>query len=452
MSSLWDISPLRINIYYIIVFAFLIYSLIRFRSNNLFLLIIFLFFIGMFVYAGKSVQNIYRIFIVVTSIYMSRYSVTAKTVSTNIFITISFVLFSILLLLSSYLHRDNFTLIFSQYSRFLIVFLFYFILHRRLSHPVVLEKFNQLIYYLILLQIILSFVKFIVIGPMESIVGSLGFSGGAIATSFPLLGMVFLWMYRKGNFSNKDWLFILGLMFIGFVNYKRAIWFVLPFFLGLFIFYVERRKLSEPILLAFALIPLLLYLGIRLNPTLNKEQKVWGSFDMEYAYKYIDSYSFGKENEFENQQTAQGRGGATGYLFEKLFKGELNSSDWFGSGLSMMYVEGAQNEGAFLDKYQLNSIGSANGFFQSYVVFGLTGALITIVFALSLLLKIQNRRIRFAMMFLFFWEYFFYTGVILRELPLNFLLIYLILYSNQQFGRFMPDWKNTTAKIALTLR
>lgn len=438
MRSIWDASSGQLLIYYIIVLLFLLYSLYRYGKTPLFSLIIFLFFIGIFVYAGKNIQNIYRILTLLAAVYISKSALSAKTISANSFIFLIFIIYSFAFLLSSFIHQDNFTLTFSQYSRSVLMFLFYFILVRRLPNSDFQEKINKLIYYLIFLQIILSVVKFFVIGPMESIVSSLSFSGGAIATSFPLLGFVFLWMYRRGNFSNKDWLFILGLTFIGFVNYKRAIWFMMPFLIGLFMFYVQKRKVPRRMLLLIALIPVMVYLGVRLNPTLNREHKVWGSYDLNYAMNYAEEYSLGKEDVYGERKAGTGRVGAVTYLIDRIKDGNLDGADWFGRGLSMMYVEGAESEEYFLKFYGLNSIGSANGFFQSYVVFGITGAFITIVFALSFLTKIQNIRVRVAIMILFFWEYFFYTGVILREPALSFLLIYLIVYANQQF-RVIPQ-------------
>ena len=222
MKSLWDVSPGRILLYYIIVGCFLAYSIYKYRKNNFFILIVFTFFIGFFVFLGKNALNVYRILLVLYALILAKKFISLKTLSGDLFIVISFVLFSAAFLLSSLLNQDNLTLLLSQYSRYLLLFLIFFILQRIMPYPALREKMNQLVYFLILIQIILSVIKFTVTGQMESIVGSLSFSGGAMATTFPILGFAFLWMYRKGDFSRKDWLLIIGLMFVGFVNYKTG--------------------------------------------------------------------------------------------------------------------------------------------------------------------------------------------------------------------------------------
>ena len=40
---------------------------------------------------------------------------------------------------------------------------------------------------------------------------------------------------------------------------------------------MDHTKYLKYVLL---IIPLIFYLGVRLNPTLNKEEKIWGSFDL----------------------------------------------------------------------------------------------------------------------------------------------------------------------------
>jgi len=182
--------------------------------------------------------------------------------------------------------------------------------------------------------------------------------------------------------------------------------------------------------MVIALIPILFYLGIRLNPTLNREQKVWGSFDSHYAFDYAYEYSYGAPETAAEQKLAIGRGGATNYLLKRMISGDLTKEDLFGKGLTLMYVEGAKDDKYFKEKYNINSIGSANGFFQTYVVFGFIGTFITLLLVFSLLRKVNNKRILFGLICIYLWEFFFYTGTILREPALSFLFVYLIVFSN----------------------
>jgi hypothetical protein len=430
MKTIFETSLAQVLVYYLFVAFLLAYSLYKFRKDSLFVLIVFLFYIGLFVYLGKSTQNFFRIITLLYALYLTQKRVKLRTISAEPFIVICFILFTITFLVSSSLNEDSFTLMLSQYSRYLLIILFYFNLQQRISSPDFRQELNRLVYHLILVQVILAFIKVVVIGPMESIVGSLSYNGGAIAGVLPILGFAFLWMYRQGNFSKYDWIYIFGLIFIGFVNYKRAVWFVFPVFILIFMFYVQRRRIKRYLLVLALLVPGIIYLGIRINPTLNKEKVVWGSFDMKYALNYTREYSFGNQENQSNQTISVGRGGAMKYLFSKIVSGELSTNDIFGRGLDLMYVEGARNEEYFVDQYNINSIGSASGFFQFYVVFGFLGTFVTLLFVLSLLKKVKNKRIRFGLFCIFFWEFFLYTGVTLREPALSFIFIYLIVFSN----------------------
>jgi hypothetical protein len=435
MNTIFETSGILIQIYYLIVSVFLLYSVYKYKRDYLNIFIVLVFFLGLFVFMGKTVQNSYRILMLLFSMYLAYRSNSITKFNNNKTVFYTFILFSGVFITFSLYNRDNLFLILSQYSRYFMIYMLFFIVQKGMKYPSFAKNTTQLLFYLIIMQIILTVVKFIVTGPMESIVGSIGYSGGAMSTTLPLLGFMFLWTIRNGNFSKKDWLITLGLTFIGFVGYKRAIWFMMPILISLFMFYVRRRKITNRILFfTLFLIPIVLYLGIRLNPTLNKDHTVWGTFDIEYTLNYVSEYSFGSQEKVlksEDEKIAYGRGGATLSLFNKITNNELDSRDWTGYGLNTMYVEGAENDEWFSKKFKLNGIGAATGFFQNYIVSGFIGVLVTLLFFISIVYQTRNKRLRYVLLFFMLWEYFFYTGVLFRETPLAFILIYITLYANQ---------------------
>jgi hypothetical protein len=264
---------------------------------------------------------------------------------------------------------------------------------------------------------------------MESIVGSIASQGGANATVFPILGFMFLWLKNKGKFEAKDWLFTFGLAFIGFVSLKRAIWFIMPILMVLVLFYIPKQKIPLKVaILSLFFVPLVFYIGVRSNPTLNKEGTFGGSFDLNYVFDYAQNYMFGSK---DNKQTGQGRGGATLMVYNKLVSGVVTEKDWLGYGLRFMYA----TDYAEFDEMEfgINGKGAATGFFQTFVSNGYVGIVATIFFVLSLLYKTKNKRLRNVLFGIFCWEYFFYTGIILRELSLSFLLIYIVLFSGTDY-------------------
>ena len=87
-------------------------------------------------------------------------------------------------------------------------------------------KFTNIIlnslFELVIIQIVLPVAKYIIIGIAESIVGSVASQGGALATVFPMLGFMFIWLKKRGKLESRDWIFIIGLAFIGFLSYEKS--------------------------------------------------------------------------------------------------------------------------------------------------------------------------------------------------------------------------------------
>ena len=420
------------ELFYGVMLLSFVYSILKFRKSVFYIFIILLFYDGMFAYAGVEIWNIYKILLPLFAFYcFIKHGVPFRISGIEKLIILSFLLFSISFLFSSYLNGDYFNITFSQYSKYLNLLLTFFILKKIEVNSDSFEKVERLIFSLLIIQIILTVIKFYVWGLRESVVGSINFTGGATATVLPVLGFIFIWLKRRGNLKNKDWLFVILLMFIGFVSLKRAVWFIMPVVIFLFSFYVSKRVIPKIFLLAIPLIPLIFYFGVRLNPTLNKEGKTWGSYDLDFVINYTKDYTFGIEK--GRQKKGYGRGGATILLVDNLVNKNLDNNALFGYGLTKMYTT---------DYEQFNDLnlgismkGSAAGIFQSYVTDGYIGLFSTLLFSISLLMYVKDRRMRIALMIIFFWEYLFYTGIILRSQALSFLFIYIIVFSDQYINK-----------------
>jgi hypothetical protein len=417
-------SGSQILVYYIFVFISFCYFAYRYRRDPFQLLIILLFFNGLFGFLGKNVQNIYRIVITLMTIYwvlkfkLIKYLKGKSVIVSSTFFTITF-------LATAFLNGDYIQIIFSQYSRYFILFSLFFILVNQRENFEFKETLDSLIYRLLILQILLSAIKYLIMGTTESIVGSIASQGGAIATLLPVLGLFFIWYKKNGHFDRNDWIFIIGLMFIGFESIKRAIWFIFPVLLTLLIFYVPKRRIPLRVsVISIISIPMIFYLGVRMNPTLNPENKFWGTFNWDYVFNYARGYSFGEGDE---NVEAYGRGGATLMVYNNLINGEFKKSDFLGYGLRSMYATD-YNEFADLG-FGISGKGAATGVFQTMVTNGYLGILAVLWSMISMLLFTRNRRLRLVILCYFFWEYFFYTGMSMREPALSFLLIYVVMES-----------------------
>lgn len=430
-QPIWFASFPQLLLLYSIELVTLFYLVIKYKSLFC-ILIILLFYSAIFVFIGKNIQNSYRVVIVILTLWISyRNKIFAFDKKGDRLITIFFVLFSLFFVFSAFSNNDSWTIIFSQYSRYLIAYFLWFKVRKEInSNPIKASRLRQFIFDIILMQIIISIGKlFIFRGrQIESIVGSISHIGGAAGTILPILGFIGLWFYKRGKFKLKDWLFVAGLMLIGFLAGKRAVWFIMPFVVFGFMIYVPKVKLNKILLVVLLIVPLVFYFGVRLTPTLNPEHKLWGSFDTKYSLNYANEYQFGKSNS-NNNKLIEGRGGATLWLFDKWNSNKFfTKRDWFGIGLANMYGTDYKEFGKL--NTGLSWKGSASGIFQTYITTGYLGIFATISFFFTMLWQVKIKRIRWVLLGIVAWEYFMYTGLIFRTEAFMFLIIYFVHYSN----------------------
>jgi len=431
-QELWFASFLQLIILYSIEFGTLILLLRKYGRYELYFLLILLFYPAIFAFMGKNINNGYKIIVLILTLYLIYIKQAFGSFKKgDLLITIFFSLFSLCYAISTYNNNDGWTIIFSQYSRYLIAYCLWFLIRQELvivhKDSVNLMHFS---YDLLVMQIIITIGKFLIFGgrQIESIVGSVSHLGGAAGTIIPILGFIVLWFYRKSVLSRKDWLFIAGLMLIGFMAGKRAVWFILPFIIAVFTIYIPRKVISNTNWLVLFLSPFAFYLGVRLTPTLNPENKVWGSFNLNYAFNYANKYQFGEDSN-DDQKQAQGRGGVTLMLLKKLNSDSgLDAKDWIGFGLTKMYA--TDYEEFSENNSEINSKGSATGVYQTYLTTGYLGIVFTLAFFFSMIWQIRLQKIKWVIIFIVAWEYFMYTGIIFRTPAFMVLIIYFVHYSN----------------------
>jgi len=158
----------------------------------------------------------------------------------------------------------------------------------------------KLIKILLLIQILAAIIKSVTIGQKEDYTGTLSVSEGSLGTILPLFGIsVFIVTYL---FDKKilNILITCAFIFLGLVNDKRVLLYAIPilvflaYILDLF-FKKAILKISEsviPKLLLFGLI-IAIFIAItpRVLPSLNPENKIWGSWDMDYIIFYTSEYN-----------------------------------------------------------------------------------------------------------------------------------------------------------------
>ena len=189
------------------------------------------------------------------------------------------------------------------------------------------EEFSGLSKYLIilvLLQIPVSIIKFILLGQSEQeLIGTLSTKSGSISTIFPLFAISFL--FAKILYERKwiYFLYIIGFIAMGIIGEKRAIGFYAPVLMILvYLIYQVKAKALFTLstfsnLMIISLIGgIFFYFTIRLNPSLNPEHKVWGSFNYKFVKNYVISYNTRDINKKELQRVAAFKH-FTRYLIQK---------------------------------------------------------------------------------------------------------------------------------------
>lgn len=162
-------------------------------------------------------------------------------------------------------------------------------------------KLNTFICSLFVIQIIATIVKLFSIGMLEEYVGTITITSGSLNAIVPMFALSYLFSSYLFKKSKMTIVLMLGFVFMGIVGMKRVIIFLFPICIMLGLYLVSsktiadaggRRKQTLPEVLfsgcfAFALI----YLIVIVNPTLNPEHKIGGTFDIGYILEYSDKYT-----------------------------------------------------------------------------------------------------------------------------------------------------------------
>lgn len=436
------LSASTLLIYNIAVLITLIFLLRRYKSNQIAIFIIILFWGGLFADMGKIVQNIYKIAMVAFAIHLpyKYYFKNEIRAVRPLWITLgAFVVFVVCVNLI--VHRESPLLVFAQMYKYIIPAALFPILLHVCKHTINAYRLNRLFGEILVIQIILNVVKLVLVGGWyEGLVGSItGVAGGGAGTTLPLLGLCWFALNTNMNIDNKkSVLFLIGFLFIGWMAGKRAVWLLFPilfFLLGIFVSKTISVKRVLPLLL---LLPLFLYIGLRLSPTLNPEKKIWGSFDPMYAWNYTMDYSTGKKDVAGDREVGSGRVGANTLLYQTFFNngGDLNSSSrLLGLGVGHVFApnyEDYSNRDYYLG---ISTRGALTGFGMFLMAFGVVGLILFILYLLRLVYYAKNRNLKYILGGVILFDFIFYNSTIVQDPALMVFMMFLVAYSNKVYSK-----------------
>ena len=442
----------------IFVICTLIYMLWRYKRDSLLVFLVLLFFPRVFIFMGKDVENIYKVSLLLMCLYTCWERKIWKKYTTNdLGYIVAFIVLSAAFFYSTLFYsHDSITIIFSQYARYLEIFLLWFLLKDAIYYRDQKDYLLKFLYEIVIIQIIISIFKLLVFqSQIEGLVGSFTISGGGVGTSFPIIGFYIIYVYRGGQLQKMDWWLIVGLFLLGWTTGKRAVWLLLPVIIMLFFVYVKGIRFNKYMALGILAFPIMIYFGARLTPTFNPEHKVWGSFDWEYMWDYANTYQFGEEGiegqrenlnshkqlayvggklQGQDQIEAYGRGNATIELFKLIFGSRsLTTQDIWGTGLSTFYSTTYEEFDKLPLTIHLSYKGAGTGFFQMYATIGVVGAILMTIFSLIPYFRIKHRRIKWVMMGFFLYDYFMYNATTCRDTYLVAMIFICIFSINYEY-------------------
>lgn len=429
-------------IYYSILTILYLWFLKRYRKNSFILLIVTLFFAGPFIFFIPKGAQLLRAITFVWAIYLF-----AKLRLWDLFYRFkwlygAFVTFSLYFIYDTlFIIGDGIIDVFSQYSKYFIPFVCLLCIWYYGAKDVRnIRVLNQLFFELIFFQILATVLKLLLFKGQwwEGMVGTfVGVRGGGAGTSFPLVALA--WVAINTNMEIKhwrSWLFMAGLLLIGIMAGKRAVIVLFPICFLILGIWVARRKYPKQIMYLLCLAPLFFYVGLRMTPSLNPENKRWGSFDPLYAWNYAMDYSMGKEDKYGERQIGNGRVGANTLLWKMMIDIEsYTENSWRGYGVERIYSADYEQYRDREYNFGVNHRGSLTGIFMMYVAIGLIGVVFFLVYYFCLFQIIPYFRLRCVLLGMVMFDFIFYNSMSIREPPIAILMMFIIVYSYLQYNK-----------------
>lgn len=426
-----QVSSSQFYAYNALCLASFLWLLWKYRSETIPILVILLFFAGMIDdFLGSMGRNTFRIMLLTVCIWQSSKGAFYLFYAKFPIIIYCLCLYIAYFIVNSILiNHDNFLLTFSLLSKVVIPFLILTLMVKKQHEEK--ETSNYLFWLfgdLIVVQILLSLGKMVILGGyLEGWVGSMtGIRGGGAGTSFPLLGLMWLALKNDMKFSCKDIFIALGLLMIGFAAGKRAVWIMFPVLFIFLSIYVFRKNFTKQVVVLAVLTPLLFYLALRISPTFNPENKVWGSFEPEYAINYILKYSGGIDKQHSGIQTGQGRLGAVSWMLEQFSKSD--KVVFLGKGNEYITYAGIENYSNSNYYGGIKHRGNITGIVSTFFSIGTIGVVLYLFIILTLFLSKKNR-FKILLFLVVLIDYIFYNAQIMNLMSLFIIALYLSFFS-----------------------
>lgn len=431
------------SLYYWVALMLMLVLLWSYHKNMFAILIVLMSFAGtvdFFIPRGTQLLNIVTLLL---ATYLFAQNQVWRIFPNIQHVILSFGVFSLYFILDNLLlHTDELLFVFSQYSKYCVPFMCLLLfIDYAIKDVRYVRYFNQLVGMVLLIQICVSVYKYILFKGhfWEGMVGTFGgVNGGGTGTSLPLVALC--WVAINSNMDIrkwKSWLFVVGLLFIGIATGKRAVIILYPILFLVLSVFVCKKKYSNRVWVLIAAAPLIFYLGVRLTPTFNPENKVWGSFDLEYMLNYTEDYSMGKVEDDGKRESYTGRVGSA-FLFWNILTDVDNYSTHtlLGTGVEKAYTSSKDRDAynQYGKELGLNHRGDVTGVLMLYIAIGVVGVVLYVIYNWFLFRMIRYKRLRVVLFVMVMFDFIFYNSTMNRDPFISMLVMFTIVYSLVQYS------------------
>jgi len=273
--------------------------------------------------------------------------------------------------------------VFVGYSTYLII-----INHRFTENEY--KNISKFMFITMLMQIVASIMKVVFWGVNEKSAGTIHFLAGGLNTILPLVFIAIVislyLIYKRSSF----FLFLVpGFLFMAWAGDKRGIYFYLPVVsIVMYTLYsmYERGKLDFSFYARtffFVIIPVMIifYFGVRLQPTLNRENIFWGSFDIDYVMDYASDYS----TRYNAENQASGRFASYIEIIDNFMNNKDVDQLFFGYGSSSVIGVTEEEFRFFKNTFNVSQTLGLSGFTTYLIAHGILGVSLLMIFLGSII-------------------------------------------------------------------
>lgn len=290
---------------------------------------------------------------------------------------------------------------------------------------------------LIYISLIGVFFKLVLHGVDEGfLIGFLSMSAGQLGFLFPCLMLIFIFELYKDNRTRI--FFFISLFLFGILNEKRSIIFFMP----IIYFYYQGFSFKSFSFKKTALIFCLYCFALSLIPSLNVDNKFFGSVDVfypfTYAFEYLTAtYDGGLQGDaaeaLVNTGSQFGRVAILQAMYN-LFDSFSSSTILFGHGIGTFTL--SQSAGTYFNDSMFKLLGFRGTLSSILIIFLDSGALALFFFLIFLYkyfrLFFKKINLNYALLLIISYDIFLYSDAFLKILPVSiyfFTLFPFVFYS-----------------------